>query len=92
MLKYLAKISKTPAEDVVVVRDGKEVHRSAENDHREKRQAEVKHKYELKRHCRKFSASWNKAFWWVTLSDDKMFCDECLASSNLMLMLVHYLI
>ena len=25
MLKYLAKISKTPAEDVVVVRDGKEV-------------------------------------------------------------------
>ena len=48
-LKYLVKTSKTPAEDVVVVRDDEEVHRSVENDHREKRQAEVKSKYELER-------------------------------------------
>ena len=74
MLKYLAKTSKTPAVDVVVVRDGEEVHRSAENDRREKHQAKVK----------------RKAFPWVKLTDDKMFCDVCLASSNLML--VHYLI
>ena len=44
MLKYLAKTSKTPAEEVIV-------RRSAENDCREKRQAEVKHSYELERHC-----------------------------------------
>ena len=67
MLKYLAKTSKTPAEEVIV-------RRSAENDRREKHQAKVK----------------RKAFPWVKLTDDKMFCDVCLASSNLML--VHYLI
>ena len=71
MLKDLAKTSKTPAEDVVVVRDGEEVHRSAENDCREKHQVEVKRKYELERHCRKFSASWKKAFLWAVGQVDR---------------------
>ena len=58
-------------------RDSEEAHRFPENDCREKYQAN-----KLER-LRKFSASWKKAFPWVKLRYNKMFCDVFLAYPTL---------
>ena len=50
-----------------------------ERNRSEKRNAEVKRKYEDEKCCRKFCVSWKKAFQWVKLAEDrsKMFCEIC---------------